>query len=229
MVLDDFQWADIASVDLLAFLATRLESTRTLLVICYRPAEMRIHNHPFLQLRSDLLGRHLLTEIQPALLQRKDVEKLLESSSRQEQFRNNDAVTLHARSEGNPLFIQELARANGDLPESIRSVIQTKIDRLQPADRKLLAIASAQGREFDSAVLSRSLGRNTEDVEETLETLDEVHGLIQRIREEELADGRVTVRYRFTYSLYQEICHASLAPTRKASVNASRAEPSLTY
>ena len=229
VVLDDFQWADIASVDLVAFLATRLESTRTLLVICYRPAEMRIHNHPFLQLRSDLLGRHLLTEIQPALLQRKDVEKLLALSSRQEQFRDNDAGILHARSEGNPLFIQELARATGGLPESLRSVIRTRLDRLSTSDRELLAIASAQGREFDSAILSRSLGRNSEDVEERLRALDEVHGLIQRIREEELPDGRFTVRYRFAYGLYQEICYASLVPRRKACVNASTAEALLTY
>ena len=47
----------IGSADLLAFLATRLESTRTLLMICYRQAEMKINRHPFLQIRSELLGR----------------------------------------------------------------------------------------------------------------------------------------------------------------------------
>jgi hypothetical protein len=229
VVLDDFHCADIASVDLVAFLATRLESTRTLLVTCYRPAEMRINNHAFLQVRSDLLSRHLLTEIQPGLLERKDVEKLLATSCRLEQFPENYAGSLHARSEGNPLFIRELARGTGKLPESIRSVIQTRIDRLKPADRVLLVTASAQGREFDSAVLSRSLGRSSADVEERLLVLDDVHGLIRCVREEQLPDGRSTLRCRFAYGLYHEICYASLAPTRKVSGNASAAEALLTY
>jgi hypothetical protein len=53
--------------------------------------------------------------------------------------------------------------------------------------------------------------------------------LIRRIREEELPDGRFTVRYRFVYSLYQEACYASLAPTRKAALSARLAEVFLTY
>jgi hypothetical protein len=96
-------------------------------------------------------------------------------------------------------------------------------------DRELLLTASVQGREFDSAVLARSLGMKPEDVEERLKCLDEIHGFIQRIREEELPDGKFSVRYRFVYALYQEVCYASLAPSRKASMNASLAEAFLTH
>jgi hypothetical protein len=69
----------------------------------------------------------------------------------------------------------------------------------------------------------------SQDVEEALQELDEVHGLIHRIREEELPDGKFTVRYRFVYALYQEACYHSLAPTRKASLSASLAETFLTF
>src|SRR3989442_13361867 len=48
VVIDDFHWADVESVDLLAFLASRLDSTRTLVILCYRPTEMKINAHPFL-------------------------------------------------------------------------------------------------------------------------------------------------------------------------------------
>jgi hypothetical protein len=37
------------------------------------------------------------------------------------------------------------------------------------------------------------------------------------------------VRYRFVYALCQETCYASLAPTRRASLNTSLAEAFLTY
>jgi len=215
VVMDDFHWADIASVDLAAFLATRLDSTRTMLIICYRPAEMKTSNHPFLQVRSDLLGRHLLTEIQPGLLESKDVERLLRLSGRFEQFPENYAATLHARADGNPLFIRELACGNGDMPETIAGMIRVKFDRLDAGDRDLLLIASVHGREFDSAVLSRSLGRNLGDVEERLRALDHVYGLIQFIREEELPDGRFTSRYRFIYDLYRQFCYESLLPAKR--------------
>jgi len=215
VVIDDFHWADIASVDLAAFLATRLESTRTMLITCYRPAEMKISNHPFLQVRSDLLGRHLLTEIQPGLLGREDVEKLLGQAGRFEQFPADYAASLHARAEGNPLFIRELACGNREIPEAIAGMIRIKIDRLDAGDRDLLLIASVHGRQFDSAVLSRSVGRNAEDVEERLRALDNVHGLIQSIGEEELPDGRFTTRYRFVYDLYRQFCYASLRPARR--------------
>src|SRR5580693_6850078 len=57
VVIDDFHWADVGSVDLLAFLATRLQSVRTLVIVCYRLVEMKIKNHPFLQVRFDLLSK----------------------------------------------------------------------------------------------------------------------------------------------------------------------------
>src|SRR5262252_8501576 len=45
VVIDDLQWADDGSVDLLAFVADRLEWMRTLVVVCYRSADMKIKNH----------------------------------------------------------------------------------------------------------------------------------------------------------------------------------------
>jgi hypothetical protein len=93
----------------------------------------------------------------------------------------------------------------------------------------LLVAASVQGREFDSAVLTRSLSKKAEDVEERLRSLDEIHGLIQRIREEQLPDGKCSVRCRFVYEFYREVCYGFLAPTRKASLNAALAEALLTH
>jgi predicted ATPase len=92
-----------------------------------------------------------------------------------------------------------------------------------------LLTASVQGREFDSAVLATSMQMSPEDVEESLQELHETYGWIHRIREEQLTDGKYRVRYRFVYAFCQEACYASLAPSRKASLNASLAEAFLTY
>lgn len=229
IVIDDFHWADDSSVDLLAFLATRLESSRTLIVVCYRLVEMKIHAHSFLRVRSDLLSRNAGTEIRLGFLDRRDVEKYLTAAYPQGGPPEDYASFLHAKTEGNPLFMRELVREPGGLTESLRQMIQRRLDRLDDTHRQLLVTASVQGREFDSAVLARSLEMSAEDVEESLTELDEIHGLIQRIREEELPDGKFTVRYRFVCGFYQEVCYESLAPTRKASLNASLAEAFLTY
>jgi predicted ATPase len=229
IVIDDFHWADIGSVDLLASLAARLESTRTLAVICYRPVEMKIKSHPFLRVRSDLLGRGGCTEISVRLLDSKDIEQHLALEHPGAQFPDDYAAFIHAKTEGNPLFIRELLHSPAGLGDSIRNLIQAKLDRLDDTHRQLLVTASVQGREFDSAVLAKSMRMDAGDVEESLHELDEVHGLIHRIREDELPDGKFTVRYRFIYALYQEACYESLAPTRRASLNASLAEAFLAY
>ena len=112
---------------------------------------------------------------------------------------------------------------------AIKNMIEIKMRRLDDTHRQLLVTASVQGREFDSAVLATSMQMGYADVEDTLQELDEVHGLIHRIREEQLPDGKFTVGYRFVYAVYQEACYASLNPTRKATLNASLAEAFLTY
>ncbi|MBI4471841.1 MAG: AAA family ATPase [Acidobacteria bacterium] len=229
VVLDDFHWSEVASVDLVAYLASRLESTRVLVVVCYRLVEMKVNKHPFAQVRLDLLGQNACTELNLGLLSKDQVEQHLSVAYREHSFQSDYAGFLHAKTQGNPLFIREMIRTTGELAESIRNMILRKLDRVSDSARDLLIAASVQGREFDSAVLARSLGMKPEDVEEHLRTLDEVHGLIQRLREEELPDGKFTVRYRFMYTFYQEVCYSTLAPTRKATLNASLAEAFLTY
>jgi DNA-binding winged helix-turn-helix (wHTH) protein len=228
LVIDDFQWADVGSADLVAFLSSRIDAARVLLIVSYRLTELKLKDHPFLRVRSDLLGRGACTELQLDLLTREDVAQYLASDAN-DGLSPYDAGLLYSKSEGNPLFMKELLRGNDDVSDSIRHMIQGKLDRLDDTHRQLLVTASVQGREFDSAVLAASTQLPLQDVEEALQELDELHGLIRRIREEELPDGRFTVRYRFEYVLYQEACYASLAPTRKASLSAALAEAFLTY
>jgi predicted ATPase len=229
IVLDDFHWADVGSIDLLAFLAPRLESLRVMVIVCYRQTEMKIKSHLFLQVRSDLLSRGACTEILLARLSRTDVEQYVALEQPNVQYAPDYAETLHAKSEGNPMFMRELLHESNGRSESIQHLIQSRLDRLDDTHHQLLVTASVQGREFDSAVLAAAMQMNSQDVEESLQVLDDVYGLIRRTREEELPDGKFTVRYRFAYQLYQEACYSSLAPTRKASLSASLAEAFLTY
>src|SRR5262249_31443759 len=144
---------------------------------------------------------------------------------------------VHAKTEGNPLFLVDLlhylrdrhvlAEKEGrwvlaqavpdlrrDLPESVRSMIQRLIDQLQGDDRRLLLAASVPGQEFDSAVVSEVLARDAAEVEERLDVLDRVHGLVRRVREHEFPDRTLTLRYAFVHTLYQNVLYEALQPTR---------------
>jgi predicted ATPase len=162
-------------------------------------------------------------------LERKDIEQYLAVVHPEGRFPEDYAAVIHAKTDGNPLFVREFVRDPAGRGDSIRTLIRAKLDRVDDTHRQLLVTASVQGREFDSAVLAKSMRMETGDVEEALCELDEIHGLIQRVREVELPDGKFTVRYRFVYALCQEACYASLAPTRRAALNTSLSEAILEY
>jgi class 3 adenylate cyclase/tetratricopeptide (TPR) repeat protein len=68
---------------------------------------------------------------------------------------------LIRRSQGNPLFLEELARslhegsAGGTLPGTVQGIIKTRIDRLGPAPKTLLEMASILGTRFPAPLLRR--------------------------------------------------------------------------
>ena len=69
---------------------------------------------------------------------------------------------------------------------------------------------------FDAAVAAGVLAQSAADVEERLERLDRVHGLVRLVREQELPDGTLTLRYRFVHVLYQNSLYANVPPSRRA-------------
>jgi predicted ATPase len=252
MFLDDIHWADPSSVDLLAYLGSRCMAWRLLLVLTYRPSDLLRSRHPFGPVKLELQGRGVCREIVLPFLSRDDFDRYLALAFAGHQFPEDFAALLHARTEGNPLFMVDLLRylrdrgaivqaddrwalvravpdLQNELPESVRAMIQRKVDQISPADRHLLMAASVQGAEFDSAVVARLLGREEADVEERLNDLERVHYLVRLVREQTYPDRTLTLRYGFVHILYQNALYASLQPTRKAAWSAAAARALLTH
>jgi predicted ATPase len=177
----------------------------------------------------------------------RDIEHYLALEFSAHRFPEGLAALVHAKTEGNPLFMgdllrhlrarQVLAQDQGrwvlaqslpnleqELPESIRSMIERKIDQLGEEDRRLLVGASVQGFEFDSAVVAKAMALDAADVEEQLEELQRVHNFVRFVQEQEFPDQTPTLRYRFVHVLYQNALYATLRPTRKASLSAAVAQ-----
>jgi predicted ATPase len=246
LFLDDLQWADPSSTDLLAYLGSKCTEMQLLLVLTYRPSELLRRQHPFGPVKLDLQGRGVCREIALPYLSRDDIDRYLALTFDGHQFPREFADILHTRTEGNPLFMVDLLRYLRDcgvivqdhghwslgqavpdlgreLPESVRSMIQRKTDQLDEADRRLLMAASVQGPQFDAAVVARMLGQEPAHVEERLGALQRVHALVRLVGEQEFPDGTLTLRYRFVHTLYQNALYASLRPARKAAWSAAAA------
>lgn len=256
LFLDDIHWSDISTIDLLAFLGSKFDQLRMLIVATYRPSEMLLTRSPFVQVMLDFQSRGLCREIALRFFSRDEIERYLASKFPGHNFPQEFPAFIQEKTEGNPLFMVDLIRYLRDrkvihqvgetwklaeaipdigpeLPESVRGMIQRKINQLDEADLRLLTAASVHspggGHGFDSAVLSKVLEMDSGQVEERLAALDEVHAFVRFVGEQELPDKTLTLRYRFVHGLYQNSLHASLKPTRRAALSETTAAALLSF
>src|SRR5207248_9068181 len=134
------------------------------------------------------------------------------------------AATLHAGTDGNPLFLTETVRlltidqvraASVDgrllIPQSVRDVISRRLAHLTPECNRLLGLASVLGREFAPAALAELSGI-TEDA--LLETLDEaaLAGVVSE-------GPRSNSRLRFAHVLIRDTLHEGLTKTSRVPLH----------
>jgi len=242
LFLDDVHWADNSTVDMIAYLATQLAARRLFIIATARQSELLLQKHPFLQLTRDLQSRGRLHQIALHFLTWEDIQRYVRLEFPANRFPEDFQRMVFEKTEGSPLFMVDLLRYLRDegvlaqrdsvweathdvtdiereIPMSVRSMIERKIDQLNDAERRILVAASVEGAEFDSAIVAKSLDSDAAETEEVLARLDRVHEFIHALGEQEHPDGTPTVRYRFVHVLYQNSLYASLGPARKAALS----------
>ena len=247
LFFDDLHWADASTIDLLGYVADRFDDSRLLIIVTYRPSELTLASHPFLQLKRELQMHGSCIEIALDFLSQSEVEKYLAIEFPEHSFPAQVPELIYSKTEGNPLFMVDLVRylrdrgaiafvdghwrlagsfpdVERDLPASVRGMIERKIGQIGDEDRRLLQVASVAGNEFDSAVITKAIGADAVEVEERLDVLERSFGLVRSVGEKELPDHTLTLRYRFVHVLYQNALYSQLRPTRRASLSASVAE-----
>ena len=241
LFLDDLHWADPATVDLLAYLSARLPACRVLVITTHRPSALALSKHPFLSLKLDLQARGVGREIALHTLPAEAVTAYIDDAFPGHTFPAAFATLIHHKTEGHPLFMVDLLRdlkqrglvaeRNGrwtlveglaslerETPESVRSMIERKVAAITEDDRHLLAAASVQGVDFDSAIVAFALELDEADVEERLDRLEREHAFVRFVEEKTCPDRTVTLRFRFAHVLYQNALFASLRATRRATL-----------
>jgi DNA-binding CsgD family transcriptional regulator/tetratricopeptide (TPR) repeat protein len=154
LVLEDLQWADEASLDLVGYLTRELSSLRMLMMLTCSTEDLDGHS-PVSRLLADLRREGSVTEIQLGPLRTSEVASLVEAALGGI-AQSLDVDALAARTAGTPLLLlallDELMRLGGLIPVEGRLVLVEEIDRLVPrvaADifASRLATLDPKGRE----------------------------------------------------------------------------------
>jgi serine/threonine protein kinase/tetratricopeptide (TPR) repeat protein len=238
LLLEDLHWADPSSVDLLRHLSQRIGSQRLLITGTFRPEDIERSGHPLKSYKAEMQSHHLCEELALGSWNREHVAEYIDATFSPNDFPAELISLIHEKTEGHPLFAAnllqylgergDLAKVNGrwslvrplsemDLaaPESVRAMIIKKLDTLEAEERRALQYASVEGTEFHSTVTAKLLGVDEIDLEESLARLSKTHRLIETIGEEELPDGSLTTRYRFSHALYQNFLYGDLVNKRR--------------
>jgi DNA-binding CsgD family transcriptional regulator len=132
-VIEDLHWADGATLDLLRFLARRIEALPVLLVVSYRDDEID-PQHPLPVLLGDLATTAAVTRIALEPLSAAAVAVLAAGSG-------VNADALYRLTGGNPFFVTEILAAgpdalgDGGLPPSVSEAVGGRLARLSAAGR----------------------------------------------------------------------------------------------
>jgi predicted ATPase len=114
--LDDVQWIDSSSADLVRHLVNRIARQRILLIGTVRSAEMQATEHPLHGFLADLRTHGLCHEIPLGPLDVKDVGDLIEARFTPHRFPPAFAGQIHHRTEGHPFLVSSLVQFLVDPP-----------------------------------------------------------------------------------------------------------------
>lgn len=224
LLLDEMQWADAASWDVLDHVLQQLETQRVLLCLAFRNAPADAESA---ERRQALTRTPAFSELALSRLTRDEVKRWLEAALHHHEIGREFLAFLYRHTEGNPFFIAQLLRtlvdegnlwpANGRwewtpvselrLPIGLPSLIARQLSRLPSSTQAVLGTAAIIGDEFDAGlVVAAGAGS---DAAVQLALSEGLSANILRPTYERGGRG-----YAFAHSLVTEVLLQSLAPDR---------------
>jgi DNA-binding CsgD family transcriptional regulator/tetratricopeptide (TPR) repeat protein len=212
--IEDAQWADQSTRDLLSFLSRALVGARVAVVVTFRTDDLH-RRHPLRSVLSDLERQAQVTRVDLHALRRQELDELLTAIA---DHRPDHAVldSVWERSEGNPFFAEELLLAEAtcdDMPHSVGDALRGRIVRLSDDEQALLRLAAAIGRRIDDALFADLSGLEA----------DEFHRLVRNLVAESILvpdqDG-----YQFRHALLREVVYEELLPGERVALHGHIAE-----
>jgi class 3 adenylate cyclase len=234
LVLDDFHWADGQSVALLKHIARATEQSALEVIVTYRESDLG-KDHPLSALLADLHRVPGVERIALHGLGADEVAQILAAAAGHEL--DEDGLELAGEiaieTGGNPFFVGEVLRSLLEsgrllydeetgrwrvdrssaigLPQSVREVVERRVERLGDETRQVLTTAAVIGRSFDVELLVRLV-----DVGEA-RLLDHLEAAVAASLLDESTEE--VGRFRFVHALINQTLYEALGATRRARIH----------
>ena len=213
LVFEDIHWAEEPLLELIENITDWVREP--LLMLCLARPEL-------LDVRPDWGGgRVRATSIQLEALSPADSEELIDALSDGTSVSPETRKLLLEKTEGNPLFLEEVMRsveecgeAEADgIPDTVQALIGSRIDRLPPASKNVLQRASVIGRSFWGGAIAHLVDG---DIEEAVNDL--------LLRDMIVVESRSSLSgetpYRFKHVLIRDVAYSGLSKSSRADLHA---------
>jgi predicted ATPase len=239
IAIEDAQWADSASIDLLRFILSRAHRSRCMVIVTLR---LEPHSqNAAAAIRSTASRNHACT-VQLRGLRRSEISRLVQSSVRERGTKLDRAMVaqIEVLSEGNPLFAEELARValetgalsfQTQMPVTLQAILSERLAPFTAAERGVLYRAAVIGESFDAGLLAA--------IAEA--PVDEILAVLERAVFVGLIREREPARFAFRHTLIRQVLadqlmlslaaplHTRIAQELEALPDAARRAPELAY
>ena len=163
VAFEDVHWADEATLDLILFLARRLQRHASLVLVSYRDDALSA-DHPWRRTLGALTRDRSTRRIDIPPLTLAGVARLASET-------DLDPAAIHAITGGNPYFVTELLSApSSALPPSARDAVLARVAVLAHSARSILQAAATIGTRVDTGLLREVTAAGADAIDELLES-----------------------------------------------------------
>lgn len=219
--LDDLHWADLATLDWLAYCLDHVRHLPLLFLVAYRPSDA---TEALSHLLAAWQRSSVVHQVAVGPLSVEETATILEAQREPPAW---NASALFKQSGGNPYYLGELLQAEGEqIPPSLRTLILSSMTRLSPLARQIVQAAAILDPDIEVDLIRSTSGRNED------ETLDALDSLLKTafLRE---AEGAIRhqvdlfeqpIQYMFSHPFAATVLREDLSSVRRFALHRRAAE-----
>ena len=232
ILIEDIQWASLASLDYLEYLIEQIFNKPILLLITVSYDDIDVSsekNIKIMKLEEKLENMANSEILELKRLNIDDVSKMIKKIFSREDVPENFINQIYQKTEGNPLFIEDIMQAlieedvidasnyvwqtrldisQVKIPSSTREMLIARLGKLNKKTLKVLGYAAVVGREFNFEILTELLELSEEELLDSIDILLDA----KLIHEDLTADIE---KFRFDNPVIQEIAYGELSRSRR--------------